>query len=475
MTDARLFVGGEWVDGESTATVADKYSGAPVTTVHRASAAQVAAATRAVAAAQRDGVPTPYERYEILATASALLTERRAELVSIIVADSGFTVTDAGREVDRAAQTLLLCGEEAKRIHGEVVPLDGAPGVRDRLAFTTRHPLGVVCAITPFNSPLNTVAHKVGPAIAAGNGIVLKPATYTPLTADALVRILLEAGLPPGLVALLHGGGGTVGQWLLEDDVPSFYAFTGSTEVGARIRATVGLRRSQLELGSLSSTIVCDDADLADAIGKVVPAAFRKSGQVCTSVQRLYVDRRVVGDVLDALAADLKSRVAGDPRQPDTFVGPLISAGEADRVHSWVTAARGGGATVVSGGARDGAVVEPTVLTDVDPAMTVMCAEVFGPVLAVRPFDTLDEAVAEVNDTPFGLAAGIFTRDLDRALTAAARLRMGSVHVNETSSSRVDLMPYTGVKNSGMGREGPRYAIEEMTEERLVTIGRSVR
>lgn len=475
MAVAKLFLDGDWVDGESTATVPDKYTGDPVATVHRASRDQVATATRAVAAAQRADRLTPYERFEVLARASRLVTERRAELVSVVVADSGFTVTDAGREVDRTAQTLLLCAEEAKRVHGEMVPLDGAPGVRGRLAFTTRHPLGVVCAITPFNSPLNTVAHKVGPAVAAGNGIVLKPATYTPMTADALVHVLLDAGLPPGLVSLLHGGGGSVGQWLLEDEVPAFYAFTGSTEVGRRIRATVGLRRSQLELGSLSSTIVCDDADLADAVGKVVPAAYRKAGQVCTSVQRLYVDRRVLADTVDALVAELKGRAAGDPRLPDTFVGPVISAGEADRVHGWVGDAVDAGARVVSGGGRDGAVVEPTVLVDVDPAMSVMCAEIFGPVLVVRPFDTLDEAVGEVNDTPYGLAAGIFTRDLDRALTAAAELRMGSVHVNETSSSRVDLMPYTGVKDSGMGREGPRYAIEEMTEERLVTIGRSVR
>jgi succinate-semialdehyde dehydrogenase/glutarate-semialdehyde dehydrogenase len=469
---AQLFLGGSWVDGVSTSELRDKYDDRHLADVHEAGREQVDAALDGVARAQQRRVLAPYERYRVLSGAARLVAARRDAFADAVVADAGFTITDAEREVDRAVQTLELSAEEAKRIHGEVVPLDGAPGASGRHAFTIRRPLGVVCAITPFNSPLNTVAHKVGPALAAGNGVVLKPASYTPLSAGLLVGVLLEAGLPEDLIALVHGSGGTVGQWLLESPVPSFYAFTGSTEVGEHLHRTVGLRRTQLELGSLSSTIVCDDADLARAVPLCVNAAFRKAGQVCTSVQRLYVHQGVLAEFLDALTAEVSGRVAGDPRQRDTFVGPVISAREADRIASWISAAAEGGASVVTGGTRRGGVIEPAVLTDVEADMDLMCREVFGPVVSVRPFAELDRAITEINDTPFGLAAGIFTADLGRALTAAETLRMGSVHINETSSSRVDLMPYGGVKKSGMGVEGPRYAIEEMTEQRLITLGR---
>jgi acyl-CoA reductase-like NAD-dependent aldehyde dehydrogenase len=386
------------------------------------------------------------------------------------VTDSGFTLGDARREVDRAVQTLLLCGEEAKRLAGEMVPVDGAPGIRDRLAFTMYRPLGVVAAITPFNSPLNTVLHKVGPALAAGNAVLLKPASQTPLTAVLVIELLLDAGVPPELMALLHGDGAAVGQWLLDSKVPAFYAFTGSTRVGEHIHRAIGLRRAQLEMGSISSTVICDDAELDRCLPLIVNAGFRKAGQVCTSVQRLYVHEGVSGDVLAGLAKLLSGKRAGDPNDPGTFVGPLISPAEAQRVEAWTVAAVGQGAEVVTGGQRDGAVVSPTVLVGATPDMTVMSTEIFGPVVVIRGFSDLGPAIDEINDTPYGLAAGIFTKDLNRALTAAQRLRMGSVHINETSSSRVDMMPYTGVKESGLGKEGPRWAIREMSEERLITM-----
>jgi acyl-CoA reductase-like NAD-dependent aldehyde dehydrogenase len=472
VTVVRPFIDGDWRDGDDEQVVPDKFTGEPATVMGVPSRGQVEEAVGAVLAAQRASTLTPHERYEILARASGLLRERRAELIATIVADSGFTVSDAAREVDRATETLLISGEEGKRLVGEVVPLDGAPGVRDRVGFTTRHPLGVVCAITPFNSPLNTVAHKVGPALAAGNGVVLKPAAQTPRTAAALLEVLLDAGLPPGLVSVLYGEGPTVGQWLAEDERIAFYAFTGSTRVGEHLHSTVKLRRTQLEMGSLSSTIVCADADLRRCVDLVANAAFRKAGQVCTSVQRLYVEREAVDEVGTMLAETLAGRAVGDPARAETFVGPVISTRDAERVSSWVDEALAGGARLVSGGGREGNVVAPTVLADVRADMTVMCREVFGPVVVLRPFEELNAAIDEANDTPYGLAAGIFTRDIGRALTAAQRLRMGSVHVNETSSSRVDLMPYSGAKASGRGTEGPRYAVREMTEERLITIGR---
>jgi len=470
--DARLFVGGRWVDGDSRQQVLDKYSGEEIATLHLAGPEQVDAALRGVRDAQLATDFRPYDRFTVLSRASQLLAERAESFVETIVDDAGFTIADARREVERATQTLLLSAEEAKRIHGEVIPLDGAPGAGGRIAFTVRHPLGVVCAITPFNSPLNTVAHKVGPALAAGNAVILKPSSLTPLTAVALVELLLDAGLPDGLISIVHGGGSTVGQQLLDDKIPAFYAFTGSTPVGEQIRRSVGLRRTQLELGSLSSTIVCDDAALPRAAQACVGAAFRKAGQVCTSVQRLYVHRAVRDEFAALLAEELNQRSWGDPRADGAFVGPVISAGEAERVQSWVDDAVSDGARVVAGGQRDKTVVVPTVLSQTTSAMRVMSEEVFGPVVSLVDFDDLEMAIAEINDTPYGLAAGIFTADIDRALTAAETLRMGSVHINETSSSRVDLMPYGGVKASGTGVEGPKYAIEEMTEQRLVTIGR---
>lgn len=470
MTIGELFIDGEWVGGRTTATVEHKYTGDPLGAVAQATPEDVDRAVTALAAAHAGHVIPPYERFEILTRAAALVEERRDALQQTMIAESGFTVSDTAGEVNRAVQTLRLSGEEATRLDGQMVPLDGAPGVRDRIGFTLRVPIGVVCAITPFNSPLNTVSHKVGPAIAAGNAVVLKPATYTPFTAAALVQILLDAGLPPTHIALVHGSGSAVGNPLLTHPEIGFYTFTGSTEVGQLIQRTVGLRRTQLELGSLSSTIICADADLASAAELCVNAAFRKAGQVCTSVQRVYVDQTVQEEFVDRLLEEVATRSWGDPADPATFTGPLISEADAARVERWIDEAVRAGAAVLAGGERVGRVVAPTVLTGVDPSMHVMCREVFGPVVALRPFTDLTSAVAEVNDTPYGLAAGIFTNDISRALHAARDLRMGSVHVNQTSSSRVDLMPYGGVKDSGFGHEGPRYAAREMTEERLVTI-----
>ncbi|WP_053206615.1 aldehyde dehydrogenase family protein [Jiangella muralis] len=471
MKQLRPFVDGDWTDGEQSAVARDTYTREPVAEVQSPGRAQVAAAVRAVAAAQAGPSLSPYDRYRILARAGELVLERAGELVESIVTDTGFTTVDARREVERTAQTLLLSGEEAKRLRGEMVPIDADPSRPARVAFTVRRPVGVVCAITPFNSPLNTVAHKVAPALAAGNGVVLKPAELTPLTADLLLRVLLDAGLPPGLISVLYGDGPTVGQWLLEDEVPAYYAFTGSTAVGEHIQRTIGVRRAQLELGSLASTIVCEDADLARAAQLCVNAAFRKAGQVCTSVQRLYVHDAVVADFTAALRAALDGRKVGDPREPGTFIGPLIDEQAAERVESWVAAAAGDGAEIVTGGTRSGAVVQPTVLTGVAPDMNVMCREIFGPVVSIRPFTDVDKAIDEANDTPYGLAAGLFTSDIGRALHVAGRLRVGTVHVNETSSARVDLMPFGGVKASGFGHEGPAYAIRDMTEETLLTLG----
>jgi acyl-CoA reductase-like NAD-dependent aldehyde dehydrogenase len=471
MLEIRPFIAGKYEDGDGTSPMEDKYTGREVALIHTATRAQVDRAVEAVARAQESASLTPYRRYEILTEAARLLGERKRAFVDSVMLDTGFPTGEAEKEVDRAQQTLILSAEEAKRIKGEMVPIDATPGGSRRLAFTIRKPVGVVCAITPFNSPLNTVLHKVAPAFAAGNGVVLKPSLYTPLTADLLLRLLLDAGVPEGLISVLHGDGATVGQWLLENEIPGFYAFTGSTAVGRQIRKTIGVRRAQLELGSLSSTIVCADADIKRAAALIVNAGFRKAGQVCTSVQRLYVHESVLVDVTEALTAELAPRQVGDPRDPKTFVGPVISQKDAERIEAWVDDAVKGGATVAYGGGRAGRVVNPVVLADVSLDMKVMTTEVFGPVVSLRPFTDLDAAIAEANDTPYGLSAGVFTASIASALAAADELRFGTVHINEASSARVDLLPFGGVKESGEGREGPAYAVAEMTEERLVTIG----
>lgn len=469
MKRARAFIDGSWTEGSSVFAVADKYTGEPFAEAAAVSRDQAAAAVRALRAAFERTVLPPYARFEILTRAAGLVEARAADFTAAIVAESGFTHADAAGEIARTVQTLRACGEEAKRITGEMVPLDGAPGQEHRFGFTLRVPVGVVCAITPFNSPLNTVAHKIGPALAAGNTVVLKPSGLTPVSATLLVEVLLNAGLPADRIALLHGHGADVGQWLLEDPLVAFYTFTGSTAVGRVIQRTIGLRRSSLELGSISSTIVCDDADLERAVPRCVNASFRKAGQVCTSVQRLHVQRGVL-DRFAAAVIDATSRLAvGDPRDPATAVGPMISRREADRARSWIAEAVTAGARVAVGGEQSGAVLAPTVVVDATPRMRLMTDEIFAPVIALVPFDSLDAAIADVNATPFGLAAGIFTTDINRAMRAARALAVGTVHVNETSSSRVDIMPYGGVKDSGFGLEGPKYSIHEMTDTRLVT------
>jgi acyl-CoA reductase-like NAD-dependent aldehyde dehydrogenase len=464
-----LLADGQWVAGQGAAlSVVDKYRLVPGAQVSTASREQVEQAVSAAHAAFRRGAPGPYDRGAILERAAALLEPRTDDFVRTMQMEAGFTQSDAAGEVRRCLQTLKLSAEEARRLAGDVIPHAGAPQQGARLGFTLRVPLGVVLAITPFNSPLNTVAHKIAPAFAAGNAVILKPASATPLTACKLAEVLLEAGLPRGFLSVIPGGA-QVADWLIADPRVRFFAFTGSTEVGRSIQGRAGLRRTQMELGSIACTILCDDAKLDAALPKVINAGYRKAGQVCTSIQLLLVHRSIVEDVQARLATLVQALAWGDPREPDTFVGPLISEKEAVRVEAWIEEAMARGAKRLAGGARKGASVPPTLLTAIDDSMKVGCQEIFGPVVCVVPFDTLEQAIARVNATPYGLATGIFTNRLDDAFAAARRLEVGGVHVNETSSSRVDLMPYGGSKDSGFGREGPRYAVHEMTEERIVT------
>jgi succinate-semialdehyde dehydrogenase/glutarate-semialdehyde dehydrogenase len=470
MTHGRLLVAGEWIDGASRQVLRDKFDGAAYGEMAVASREQVdAAVAGAVRGAQRAGL-APYQRFRVLAAASRIVEGRLEPLIELMRHEAGFTRADGENEVRRCVQTLELAGEEAKRLTGDMVPLEAGAGVKDRIGFTIRAPRGVVCTITPYNSPLNVLAHKVAPAIAGGNAVVVKPSEYTPLTAVALCEALLEAGLPADLLALVHGDGAAVGRQLVDDARIAFYAFTGSTHVGREIQRGAGLRRTQLELGSIASTIVCRDADLGLAIPKIVNAGFRKAGQVCTSVQRLFVERAIAHECAARLVAATRALRFGDPADPGTVVGPMISEAQAQRAVAWVTEAVAAGATLLVGGTRAGATMAPTLLANVADGMKVVCEEIFAPVVSITEFDAMDEAVARANATPFGLSVGLFTSNVHTALRAARALRFGAVHVNEASSARVDAMPFGGVKDSGFGWEGPAYAIREMTEERLVTI-----
>jgi succinate-semialdehyde dehydrogenase/glutarate-semialdehyde dehydrogenase len=434
---------------------------------------QVTAAVRSAKRSFETNKLEPYQRYEVLMRAAQLIESRRAEIVETIISEAGFPFSDASNEVTRAAQTFILSAEEGKRLVGEGIPIEASPGNAHRMAFTIRAARGVVCGITAFNSPLNMVAHKVAPALASGNTVVIKPPQPTPFSAAILFEILLAAGLPPCHAQLVQGVGAQVGAYLVQNQDIDFYSFTGSTSVGKLIRAGIGLRPCALELGSIAATIVCEDADLERAAPRVANGAFRRAGQACTSTQRLFVHEAVLDKFTALLAEATKKLPVGDPHDPKTIIGPMISEREAQRAESWVQEAVSQGARIVLGGTRTGALLYPTILSDVREGMRVLCDEIFAPVFSIIPYTSFEKVMDEVNSTPFGLAAGLFTQDITRAMVAARKLHVGVVHINEPSASRVDLMPFAGVKQSGLGREGPKYAMQEMTEERLITISLS--
>jgi acyl-CoA reductase-like NAD-dependent aldehyde dehydrogenase len=464
-----LLIGGALVEGEGgDLPILDKFRLTPLGVAGLPSPRQIDQAVEAAAGAFKAGAPVAAARAAILERMAVLVERNADELAALVQQDAGFTASDGMGEVKRCMETLKLSAVEARSLTGEMIPLEGAPGQAGRLGFTIRVPLGVVLAITPFNSPINTVMHKIAPAFAAGNAVILKPASATPMTALKLCQLFLEAGMPNGFLSLVYGGSAVVTRMLERPEV-RYIAFTGSTEVGRILQAQAGLRRTQMELGSIAFTILCADADLDAALPKIVNAAYRKAGQVCTSIQSLLVHDRLVDDVTRRLTELVRAVPFGDPSRDDTVCGPLINEDAAIRVEQWIDEALAKGAVRLAGGSRNGAVVPPTLLTNVDERMRVGCEEIFGPVMSITPFASLDDAIGKVNATPYGLASGIFTRRIDEAFKAIRRLDVGTVHINETSSSRVDMMPYGGSKDSGFGREGPHYAVREMSEERMVT------
>jgi acyl-CoA reductase-like NAD-dependent aldehyde dehydrogenase len=467
----RLFFAGQWHDRDSKIDVRNPYDGSVVDTVPQATTADVdaaiAAATDGAAAMRR--LPA-YERFQILRKAADAMFARQQELGRLISSEEGKTLAEGIFEAGRAAETIELSAEEAKRLGGEVLPLDGAPGGSGKLGFTIRVPCGVVVAITPFNFPLNLVCHKVGPALAAGNAVIVKPASDTPLSALKLVEILLQAGLPPLGIACLTGSGGELGTALCSDPRVRKISFTGSVEVGKQICAVAGLKRVTMELGSNSPFIVLADADLNKVADAVVATGFGNAGQVCISAQRVIAVEGIYRDLIDVLKPRVEGIVTGDPSKEGTKMGPMIRERDAVRVGQWIDEAVAQGARLVCGGSRAGTLYQPTVVADVEPRMRIARDELFGPAVGVSRAASIDEAIAAANQSRYGLSAGLFTQDIDAAVRFAREVDAGSLHINWGPAWRADLMPYGGLKESGFGKEGPRYAIQEMTELKTVVI-----
>jgi acyl-CoA reductase-like NAD-dependent aldehyde dehydrogenase len=465
-------IGDRWDYSGETIPVYNKFSGEMIAKVHKANREVVSSAVENAVQTFKTTKLSAAERSRILLMAAQTIRERKEELALSMVREVGRTLKDCRVEVDRVVTTFTISAEEAKRITGHCVPIAGQEGHENRLSFTVRVPVGVVCAITPFNNPLNLTAHKIAPAIAAGNTVVLKPAELTPITVMKMVEILKEAGLPPGFLNVVNGLGQETGQYLLEDERIQMYTFTGSVGVGRHIKNTTGIRKVTLELGSNSPTIIHHDAADIDEIAQL--CALRgfsaTNGQACISVQRLYVHKAIHDEFLSMLVQAAGRLKVGDPEELDTDIGPLISEREAVRIEAWVNEAASAGAKVLCGGRREGAFYHPTVLVDVLPDMKVMCQELFGPVINVIAYEDIDWVFEQANDSKFGLQVGLFTTNLPLAMKAVHQLEFGGVMINDFSTYRSDVMPYGGIKNSGIGKEGPRYTIEEMTDERIVVI-----
>jgi acyl-CoA reductase-like NAD-dependent aldehyde dehydrogenase len=467
----KMYVGGEWIDKRQTIPVTNPYDGSTVDTVPKADRDDV---ERALATAARGALAmrrlTGYQRAQILRKAADLITQRAEDFARTITLEEGKILAESRIEAARAAEILALSAEEAKRLSGEVVPLDGAPGVSSQFGFTIRVPCGVVVGISPFNFPLHLVTHKVGPALAGGNSVILKPATDTPLSALKLTQVLLDAGVPPEGIQCITGAGGEVGEALCADPRVRKITFTGSRDVGERICKVAGLKKVTMELGSNSPVIVMPDADMEKVATAVAATGYANAGQVCISAQRIIPLAPVYGDLLDALRPKVAAITTGNPLQEGVKMGPMVREADARRVEAWVREAVEGGARLVIGGERKGAIFTPTVLADVKPEMRVSRSELFGPAVAVTPAGTIDEAIALANDTNYGLSAGVFTRNLDWAIRFAREVESGNIHINWGPQWRVDLMPYGGLKESGFGKEGPKYAVEEMTELKMVVM-----
>jgi acyl-CoA reductase-like NAD-dependent aldehyde dehydrogenase len=465
-TERKLFVGGEWVETGDWLDVRSPYSGDVVGRVVKAGADETRRAIDAAEGAMREPLPA-HKRAEILVRVAGALGRRHEEAARLISDEAGKPLKAARVEAARAMSTYTFAAVEARKLAGEMVPMDAAQAGEGKLAFTLRRPIGVVGAISPFNFPLNLVAHKIAPALAAGCAVVLKPASATPLSALFLAELEEEADLPPGWLNVLVGPAAEIGDVIVEDERVKLITFTGSSGVGWKLKERAAKKRVNLELGNATPLIVAADADVSTAATKVAQNAFAFAGQSCISVQRVYVERSAYDEFVRELVPLVEALKVGDPGDEDTDVGPVIDEGARKRILDWIEASSG---QVLTGGELEGELIRPTVIANPGRDDEVSCEEVFGPVCTVTAVDSIDEAIELANGTRYGLQAGIFTTSLDNALRAAQELEFGGVTVNEAPTFRSDQMPYGGVKDSGNTREGPHYAVREMTEERLIVV-----
>ena len=467
--ERKLLIGGEWVDTGEWVDVKSPYSGEPVGRVAKAGAGETRRAIDAAETAMREPLPA-HKRAEILVRVAGYLGKRHDEVARTISDEAGKPMKAARVEARRAMSTYTFAAVEARKLAGEVVPMDASQAGEGKLAFTLRPPIGVVGAISPFNFPLNLVAHKLAPALAAGCAVVLKPASQTPFSALLLAELETEAGLPPGWVNVLVGPASEIGDVLIEDERIKAITFTGSGPVGWKLAERAPRKRVNLELGNATPVIVTGDADIELAAKAMAANAFSFAGQSCISVQRIYVEAPAYERFVELFVPRVDELKLGDPADEETDVGPVIDEDARERILGWIEEARAGGARVLTGGDTDGELIRPTVLADAGPELKVSCEEVFGPVCTVNSVGSVDEAIELANGTRYGLQAGIFTADIKTALRAAQDLEFGGVTINEAPTFRADQMPYGGVKDSGNTREGPAYAVRALTEERLVVI-----
>ena len=467
--ERKLLIGGDWVDTGEWVDVKSPYSGESVGRVAKAGAGEARRAIDAAEMAMREPLPA-HKRAEILVRVAGYLGKRHDEVARTISDEAAKPMKAARVEARRAMSTYTFAAVEARKLAGEVVPMDASQAGEGKLAFTLRPPIGVVGAISPFNFPLNLVAHKLAPALAAGCAVVLKPASQTPLSALLLAELETEAGLPPGWVNVLVGPASEIGDVLIEDERVKAITFTGSGPVGWKIAERAPRKRVNLELGNATPVIITADADIELAAKAMAANAFSFAGQSCISVQRIYVEASAYERFVELFVPRVDELKVGDPADEETDVGPVIDEDARERILEWIEEARAGGARVLTGGDTDGELIRPTVLADAAPELKVNCEEVFGPVCTVNSVGSVDEAIELANGTRYGLQAGIFAADIKTALRAAQELEFGGVTINEAPTFRADQMPYGGVKDSGNTREGPAYAVRALTEERLVVI-----
>ena len=465
----KMLLDGQWVDRDQKINVTDPFDNSIIDTVPRATKQDVETALSSAAKAfEITKRMTVYDRAQILYKAAKIIADHHAEFATTIAREGSKTIREARKETSRCTNTLTIAAEEAKRILGETIPFDSFPGGEKRRGYYYRFPIGVVLAITPFNDPLNLVAHKLGPAIAAGNSVILKPATVTPLSAIKLVEALVEAGLPPQAIQLVTGYGNEIGDPLVADERVRMISFTGGVEAGKHIASIAGIKKIGMELGSNSPVIVWKDADVELAVDSCVSGAFWAAGQNCIGVQRLLVHRDIYDQFKTRFVERTKKYKIGDKLKEETDMGPMITETEAKRVEAWVKDAAAKGAVVLTGGGRKGAIMEPTVLEKVPKNITIHCEEVFGPTVNLYPISDLDEAIKEANSLPYGLLTAIFTSNVDIAFKAVYELDCGGVMINDSTDYRLDSMPFGGIKYSGLGREGLKFSLQEMTEPKVV-------